>query len=63
MWNIDDIKKKRDMYERKIEYLLKEFEKEIPPEFKIESAVAIRSIDKNRVMECRIKLDVGDINK
>ena len=28
MWNIDDIKKKREMYERKIEDILKEFEKE-----------------------------------
>ena len=63
MWNIDDIKKKRELYEGKIEEVLKEFEKEIPPEFKIESAVAIRSRDKNGALECHIKLEVEDVNK
>lgn len=63
MWNINDIKKKREMYERKIEDVLKEFEKEIPPEFKIESAVAVRSMDKSGVLECHIKLEVEDVNK
>lgn len=63
MWKIDDIKKKRQMYERKIEDVLKEFEKEIPPEFKIESAVAVRSMDNNEVLECHIKLKVEDVNK
>jgi hypothetical protein len=63
MWNIDDIKKKREMYERKIEDVLKEFEKEIPPEFKIESAVAIRSMEKNSILKCHIKLEVEDVNK
>lgn len=62
MWNINDIKKKRYMYERKIEDVLKEFEKEIPPEFKIESAVVIRSM-KDDVLECHIKLEVEDVNK
>lgn len=63
MWNIDDIKKKRETYERKIEGVLKEFEKEIPPEFKTESAVAFRSRDKNGALECHIKLEVADVNK
>ena len=63
MWNIDDIKKKREIYERKIEDVLKEFEKEIPPEFRIESAVAVRSMGKNGVLECHIKLEVEDVNK
>jgi D-arabinose 5-phosphate isomerase GutQ len=63
MWNIDDIKKKREMYERKIEDVLKEFEKEIPPEFKIESAVVIRGMGKSGALECHIKLEVADINK
>ena len=63
MWNIDDIKKKREIYERKIEDVLKEFEKEIPPEFKIESAVAVKSMGKSGVLECHIKLEVEDVNK
>lgn len=63
MWSINDIKKKREIYERKIEEVLKEFEKEIPPEFKIESAVAIRNRDKNGALECHIKLEVEDVNK
>lgn len=63
MWNIDDIKKKREIYERKIENVLKEFEKEIPPEFKIESVVVIGGIGKSGVLECHIKLEVEDINK
>ena len=63
MWNIDDIKKKRETYERKIEDVLKEFEKEIPPEFKIESAVAIRDMGKNGILKCHIKLEVEDVNK
>ena len=63
MWNIDDIKKKRETYERKIEDVLKEFEKEIPPEFKIESAVAIRDMGKNSILKCHIKLEVEDVNK
>lgn len=62
MWKIDDIKKKRQMYERKIEDVLKEFEKEIPPEFKIEYAVVTRRM-KDDVLECHIKLEVEDVNK
>lgn len=61
MMNIDDIKKKRETYERKIEDVLKEFEKEIPPEFKIESEVAVRSKEKG--FDCRIKLELEDLNK
>jgi len=59
-----DIKTKREMYERKIEEMLQQFAKELPPEVSIESAVATRGMGKdNNVLRCGIKLVVEDLNK
>lgn len=61
MFSIDEIKNKREMYERKIEEILVQFEKELPSEIKIESMVAVKhGTDK---LECNIKLVMEDLNK
>jgi RNase P/RNase MRP subunit p30 len=39
--DIKEIKTKREAYERKIEDILRQFAKELPPEISIDSAVAI----------------------
>lgn len=62
MFQIDDIKKKREIYERKIEDIFKQFEKELPLEVTIESMVAFRPIGSNS-LQCSIKLVVADLNK
>lgn len=62
MFNIDEIKKKREEYETKIEELLKEYEKELPSMFKIESAVAVRESSSSKLI-CRIKLEVENVNR
>jgi hypothetical protein len=59
MFSIDEIKKKRESYERKIEEILKEFERELPPEIKIESSVVL---NRDKSMKCSIKLEVEDLN-
>ena len=59
MFSIDEIKKKRESYERKIEEILKEFERELPPEIKIESSVML---NRDKSMKCSIKLEVEDLN-
>lgn len=66
MLAIDEMKKKRDVYERKIEEILKEFEKEIPPEFRIESVVALKPSGRGvgDSLKCTIKIGLAeDINK
>ncbi len=61
MFSIGEIKKKRELYERKIEDILMQFEKELPSEIKIESMVAVRhGTDK---LVGSIKLVVEDLNK
>ena len=62
MFSIDEIKKKREIYERKIEDVLMQFEKELPSEVKIDNTVAVRSIG-DKVLKCHIKLAVEDLNK
>ena len=60
---IEEMKKKRGVYEKKLEEILKEFEKEIPPEFIIESAIAIRHRH-NSMLEFHIKIELSeDLNK
>lgn len=61
MFSIEEIKKKRESYERKIEDVLIEFEKELPPEIRIENAVVVRPIGTN-LLKCGIKLAVEDLN-
>ncbi len=63
MFSIDEIKKKREIYERKIEDILVQFEKELPSEIRIESAVAVKPIGGIRPLKCSIKLVVDDLNK
>lgn len=62
MFQIDDIKKRRELYERKIEDILMQFEKELPSEIKIDNIVATRPIGANS-LKCSIKLVVEDLNK
>lgn len=62
MFSIEDIKKKREIYERKIEDIIAQFEKELPSEVKIENMVAVRPIGINP-LKCSIKLVVEDLNK
>lgn len=62
MFSIDEIKKKRQIYERKIEEILAQFEKELPSEIRIDNMVAIRSVGVS-VLKCSIKLIVEDLNK
>jgi hypothetical protein len=59
MFSIDEIKKKRESYERKIEEILYQFAKELPPEVTINSVVVI---NRNNEMDCGIKLVVEDLN-
>ena len=61
MFSIDEIKKKRELYERKIEEILEEFEKELPKEVTIDNAIAMRHGTSS--IECNIKLVVEDLNK
>jgi hypothetical protein len=61
MFSIDEIKKKREMYERKIEKILEEFKNELPQEVTIDNAVATRH--GTCYIECSIKLVVEDLNK
>lgn len=61
MFSIDDIKKKRVIYEKKIEEMLEEFEKELPKEVTIDNAIAMRHGTGS--IECDIKLVVEDLNK
>lgn len=62
MFSIDETKKKREIYERKIEDLIEQFEKDLPPEVRIESVVAIRNFGIKK-LKCSIKLVVEDLNK
>ncbi len=62
MLPIEDIKKKRETYERKIEEILVQFEKELPSEVRIDSSVAVRNSGVDS-LKCRIKLVVEDLNK
>ena len=62
MFSIDDIKKRRAMYERKMEDILNEFEKELPPEITIDNMVAVRHMGSNS-LKCSIKLVMEDLNK
>ena len=59
MFSIGEIKKKRESYERKIEEILYQFAKELPPEVTINSVVAI---NRNNKIDCSIKLEVADLN-
>jgi hypothetical protein len=59
MFSIDEIKKKRESYERKIEEIVYQFAKELPLEVTIDSVVVI---NRNNKMECGIKLVVADLN-
>jgi hypothetical protein len=61
VFSIDEIKKKRELYERKIEEMLEEFEKELPKEVTIDNAIAMRH--RTSSIECNIKLVVEDLNK
>lgn len=61
MFSTDEIKKKRAIYERKIEEILKEFENELPKEVTIDNAIAMRHGTSS--IECNIKLVVEDLNK
>lgn len=61
MFSIDEIKKKREIYERKIEDVLIQFEKELPSEITIDNAVIIRPMGSN-LLKCGIKLVVKDLN-
>ena len=60
MFSINEVKKKREIYERKIEDILIQFEKELPSEIRIENMVAVRYTGK---LKCSIKLAVEDLNK
>jgi hypothetical protein len=60
MFSTDDIKKKRAMYERKIEDMLLQFEKELPSAVRIENMVATRLGSEQ--LKCGIKLVVEDLN-
>lgn len=62
MFQIDEIKKKREIYERKMEEILIQFEKELPSEIKIENMVAVRPMGSDS-LKCSIKLAVEDLNK
>lgn len=61
MFSIDEIKKKREMYESKIEEMLIQFGKELPSEIKIESMVAVKHGTDQ--LHCSIKLVLEDLNK
>lgn len=61
MFSVDEIKKKRETYERKIEDALVQLEKELPPEIRIENAVVIRPTGTN-LLKCGIKLVLEDLN-
>jgi hypothetical protein len=61
MFSIDDIKKKREIYERKMEDMLNQFEKDLPPEITIDNAVAIRHKGSD-LLKCSIKLVMEDLN-
>lgn len=61
MFSIDEIKKKREMYERKMEDILIQFEKELPPEIRIENAVVTKPLGTN-LLKCGIKLVLEDLN-
>lgn len=64
MFSIDEVKKKREIYERKIEDILIQFEKELSSEIRIENMVAIRPMGTNPLpLKCSIKLVVEDLNK
>lgn len=63
MFSINDIKKKREIYERKIEDILIQFEKELPSEISIENMVAVRHIGYVKPLRCSIKLAIEDLNK
>ncbi len=66
MFAIEEIKKKIEIYERKIEDTLVQFEKELPPEIRIENMVATRRmgpIEANNSLKCSIKLVMEDLNK
>lgn len=57
---IDEMLKKRTIYEKKLGDVLNEFEKEIPSAFRIESVVAVRSIGKNTPLKFRIKIELSE---
>lgn len=62
--DVKDIKTKREIYERKIEEILQQFAKELPPEISIESAVATKGMGRdNNALQCGIKLVMEDLNK
>ena len=61
---IEEMKKKRAIYEKKMEEILKEFEKEIPPVFRIESVVAVRPLGNKTPLKFHIKIELSeDLNK
>lgn len=62
MFSIEEIKKKREIYERKIEDTLKQFEKELPSEIRIDGVVAIM-YGGEKELKCSIKLAMEDLNK
>ena len=62
MFSIDETKKKREIYERKIEDILMQLEKELPSEVKIDNMVATRLLGA-KALKCSIKLVVEDLNK
>lgn len=57
---IEEMLKKRSIYEKKLGEILQEFEKEIPSAFRIESVVAVRSIGKNTPLEFHIKIELSE---
>ena len=61
---IEEMKKKRTIYEKKLEEILKEFEKEIPPDFRIESAITVRPLGDKSQLQFHIKIELSeDLNK
>lgn len=62
--DIKEVKTKREMYERKIEEILQQFAKELPPEISIDSAFATRGLGNDKSpLQCGIKLVMEDLNK
>lgn len=60
--DLEEIKKKRETCERKIEDILTQFEKELPPGIRIDNAVAFSTIGTKSLI-CSIKLVVEGLNK
>lgn len=60
--DIEEIKTKREMYERKIEEILQQFEKELPPGIRIDNVVVLSAIG-TKLLKCGIKLVVEGLNE